>query len=61
MDDWSPDEMTRVAGNSSHEVRTWIAAYAALGTAGPYGVRYRYYRPIRELIAGFGLTTASLD
>jgi 2,3-dihydroxyphenylpropionate 1,2-dioxygenase len=61
MDDWSPDEMTRVAGNSSHEVRTWIAAYAALGAAGPYGVRYRYYRPIRELIAGFGVTTASLD
>ena len=60
IDDWSPQKMTRIAGNSSHEVRTWIAAYAALGAAGPYTVGYSYYRPIRELIAGFGLTTATL-
>ena len=53
--------MARIAGNSSHEVRTWIAAYAALGAAGTYSVRYSYYRPIRELIAGFGLTTVTLD
>jgi 2,3-dihydroxyphenylpropionate 1,2-dioxygenase len=61
LDGWSPDEMTRIAGNSSHEVRTWIAAHAALGAAGHYSVRYSYYRPIRELIAGFGLTTVALD
>jgi 2,3-dihydroxyphenylpropionate 1,2-dioxygenase len=59
LDAWNPEEMTRIAGNSSHEVRTWIAAYAALGAAGAYAVRYSYYRPIRELIAGFGLTTVS--
>lgn len=59
LDTWTPEEMTRVAGNSSHEVRTWIAAYAALGAAGAYSVGYSYYRPIRELIAGFGLTTAT--
>ncbi|MFD4194136.1 3-carboxyethylcatechol 2,3-dioxygenase [Amycolatopsis thermoflava] len=59
FDAWDPGEMTRIAGNSSHEVRTWIAAYAALGAAGPYSVRYSYYRPIRELIAGFALTTAT--
>ena len=28
--------MARIAGNSAHEVRTWIAGYAALGTAGSY-------------------------
>lgn len=61
LDKWDPAEMARIAGNSSHEVRTWIAAYAALGAAGPYSVRYSYYRPIRELIAGFGLTTVALD
>ncbi|MCW2568169.1 MAG: mhpB, partial [Mycobacterium sp.] len=61
LDAWTPDEMTRIAGNSSHEVRTWIAGYAALGAAGPYTVQYSYYRPIRELIAGFALTTATLD
>ncbi len=61
LDAWSPSEMARIAGNSSHEVRTWIGAYAALGAAGTYSVRYSYYRPIRELIAGFGLTTVALD
>ena len=61
LDAWDPSEMTRIAGNSSHEVRTWIAGYAALGAAGPYTVQYSYYRPIRELIAGFGLTTVTLD
>jgi 2,3-dihydroxyphenylpropionate 1,2-dioxygenase len=61
LDAWTPDEMTRIAGNSAHEVRTWIAGYAALGAAGRYTVQYSYYRPIRELIAGFGLTTVTLD
>lgn len=61
IDDWTPQEMTEIAGNSSHEVRTWIAAYAALGAIGPYTVNYSYYRPIREYIAGFGVTTATLD
>jgi 2,3-dihydroxyphenylpropionate 1,2-dioxygenase len=57
IDAWQPDEMTRIAGNSSHEVRTWIAGYAAMAAAGPYVVRDTYYRPIRELIAGFAMTT----
>jgi 2,3-dihydroxyphenylpropionate 1,2-dioxygenase len=61
LDAWTPEEMTRVAGNSAHEVRTWIAAYAALGETGSYTVQYSYYRPIRELIAGFGLTTVAPD
>jgi 2,3-dihydroxyphenylpropionate 1,2-dioxygenase len=61
IDAWTPQEMTEIAGNSSHEVRTWIAAYAALGAIGPYTVNYSYYRPIREYIAGFGVTTATLD
>lgn len=61
IDTWTPEGMARVAGNSSHEVRTWIAGYAALGAAGPYTVNHTYYRPIRELIAGFALTTATLN
>lgn len=60
FDTWTPEEMTRIAGHSSHEVRSWIAGYAALGAVGSYRVDYRYYRPIRELIAGFALTTATL-
>lgn len=60
LDAWSPDWMTEIAGNSSHEVRTWIAAYSALGALGAYKTTYSYYRPIKEYIAGFGVTTATL-
>jgi 2,3-dihydroxyphenylpropionate 1,2-dioxygenase len=61
IDSWTPDEMSEIAGNSSHEVRTWIAAYAALGAAGAYTVQYSFYKPIPEYIAGFGVTTATVD
>jgi 2,3-dihydroxyphenylpropionate 1,2-dioxygenase len=59
IDAWKPQEMAAIAGGSAHEVRTWVAGYAALGAAGPYAVQHSYYRPIRELIAGFGLTTVT--
>lgn len=58
LDAWSPDWMTEVAGNSSHEVRTWIAGYEALAASGRYAVEYSFYKPIREYIAGFGVTLA---
>jgi 2,3-dihydroxyphenylpropionate 1,2-dioxygenase len=60
LDGWSPQWMTEVAGNSSHEVRTWIAAYSALAASGPYRLDTRFYRPIKEYIAGFAVTTAVL-
>jgi len=40
--------------------RTWIAGYAALGAVGDYTVQFSYYRPIKEYIAGFGITTVTL-
>jgi 2,3-dihydroxyphenylpropionate 1,2-dioxygenase len=58
IDTWSNADIAALAGHSSHEVRTWIAAYAALGAVGPYRVETSFYRPIPEWIAGFGLTTA---
>ena len=59
LDAWTAGEMAAVAGNSSHEVRTWIAAHNALKAgAGQYTVTSRYYRPIPEFIAGFAITTA---
>ena len=58
IDEMSPAQMASDAGNSAHEVRTWVAAFAALGAAGPYEVDYSFYRPIREYIAGFGVMTA---
>lgn len=47
------------AGHSAHEVRTWIAAYAALSAQGQYEVQSSYYRAIPEWFAGFATTTAT--
>ena len=47
-----------MAGKSTHEVKTWVAAFAALSAFGPYEARERYYRPIPEWIAGFGALAA---
>lgn len=58
IDAMTPEQMAKDAGNSAHEVRTWVAAFAALGAAGGYEVTSSYYRPIREYIAGFGVMTA---
>lgn len=58
IDAFTPDQMAADAGNSAHEVRTWLAAFSALRAAGPYRVETSFYRPIPEFIAGFGLMTA---
>lgn len=58
FDQYRASDMDQVAGHSSHEVRTWVAAYSALSAAGPYEVSYEFYRPIKEYIAGFAVTTA---
>jgi 2,3-dihydroxyphenylpropionate 1,2-dioxygenase len=60
FDAYIPAEMAAEAGNSSHEVRTWVAAYSALRAGGEYKVTYEFYKPIKEYIAGFGVTTAVL-
>ncbi|MFI1459098.1 3-carboxyethylcatechol 2,3-dioxygenase [Nocardia carnea] len=60
FDTYTVDEMAAAAGHSVHEVRTWVAAYSALRACGEYTVDYEFYRPIREYIAGFALTTATL-
>jgi 2,3-dihydroxyphenylpropionate 1,2-dioxygenase len=61
IDAMTPAGMAEEAGNSAHEVRTWLAAFAALSAAGPYTVTSSFYRPIREYIAGFGVVTATTD
>ena len=58
VDGWTNDRIAAEAGNSAHEVRTWVAAFAALATAGPYRTANHYYRPAPELIAGFAIRTA---
>lgn len=55
LDALSNDEITERAGGSGHEVKTWIAANAAMwaATGGQYSVYPEYYRAIPEWIAGF--------
>lgn len=53
------DDITRDAGASAHEVRTWIAALAAVGAGGYYNFQSIYYRAIPEWIAGFSIASAS--
>ncbi|RUI15274.1 3-carboxyethylcatechol 2,3-dioxygenase [Pseudomonas aeruginosa] len=58
LDRMSNDELSALAGKSTHEVKTWVAAFAALSAFGPYRACERYYRPIPEWIAGFGSLSA---
>lgn len=58
VDGWSASWMAHEAGNSAHEVRTWVAAFAALAAQGPYETDHRFYRAAPELIAGFAVRTA---
>ncbi len=58
IDSWSTESFAEEGGNSAHEVRTWIAAYAALAASGPYQVVSSFYEPIPAWVAGFGITTA---
>jgi 2,3-dihydroxyphenylpropionate 1,2-dioxygenase len=58
VDGWTNEWFVEQGGHSSHEIRTWIAAYAALAATGTYQVRSTYYQAIPEWIAGFGITCA---
>ncbi|MCP9273218.1 3-carboxyethylcatechol 2,3-dioxygenase [Mycolicibacterium arenosum] len=58
VDAWSNEWIAAEAGNSAHEIRTWIAAFGVLATQGSYETELRYYRAAPELIAGFAVRTA---
>jgi 2,3-dihydroxyphenylpropionate 1,2-dioxygenase len=58
LDSWSNSFIAAEGGNSAHEIRTWVAAFAALAAVGPYRTGVRYYQPAPELIAGFAVRTA---
>ena len=58
VDGWTNEWIAREAGNSAHEIRTWVAAFAAMAARGNYQTQQRYYRAAPELIAGFAIRTA---
>lgn len=56
--DMTDAEISERGGRGGHEIRAWIAAFAALDAIGPYRAERRYYHPIDEWIAGMGLVSA---
>lgn len=58
IDEFKIEEISRAAGRSAHEVRTWVAAFCALAATGAYTARQDYYRAINEWIAGYGVVSA---
>jgi 2,3-dihydroxyphenylpropionate 1,2-dioxygenase len=61
VDAWSNSWIEEEAGHSAHEIRTWVAAFAAMAAHGRYRTQHRFYRAAPELIAGFAIRTAVLD
>ncbi len=58
FDSFGVGSLGEQGGSSIHEVRTWIAAHAALQAAGPYRTESSFYQPVPEWIIGFAVTTA---
>lgn len=61
VDGFDIGEISTAAGRSTHEIRTWVAAFAALAAAGGYTARQDYYRPINEWIVGYGVMSATAN
>lgn len=59
VDRLSNEDVSRDAGKSAHEIRTWVAAFAALSAFGDYTAEIDFYRAIPEWIAGFACMHAS--
>jgi 2,3-dihydroxyphenylpropionate 1,2-dioxygenase len=55
FDAYTDAAVDREAGFGGHEVRTWVAAAAAMQAAGPFDVSLSYYRIIPEWITGMAI------
>lgn len=58
IDRLTTESIMEDAGLGGQEIRTWIAAHAALSAAGSYDVKFRYYEPIPHWLCGFGVSVA---
>ena len=61
VDAWTNSWIEQQGGHSAHEIRTWVAAFAAMGAHGRYETVQRFYRAAPELLAGFAVRTAVLN
>mgnify|MGYP000942300934 CR=1 FL=1 len=55
FDAYTDEEIDRLGGFGGHEIRCWIAAFAALRSQGGYASQLDYYRIIPEWITGMGI------
>ncbi|MCA1983088.1 3-carboxyethylcatechol 2,3-dioxygenase [Nocardioides nematodiphilus] len=58
VDAWANDWFLAEGGSAAHEMRSWIAAYAALSTAGAYRMAVDRYWAVPTWGAGFGIQAA---
>jgi 2,3-dihydroxyphenylpropionate 1,2-dioxygenase len=58
MDDWDEDVVTREGGCGGHEVRTWLAAFAAQRAVGRYTVDLSHYEIVRPWMTGMAIMRA---
>lgn len=61
FDAWTNEWIEVEGGHSGHEIRGWVAAFAALRAVGSYRVTDRRYWPVREWMTGFAMATAQLE
>jgi 2,3-dihydroxyphenylpropionate 1,2-dioxygenase len=59
IDGWDDEWLTANFGRAVHEIRTWVAAFSALASAGPYDVTDVFYRAVPDWLVGFGPITAT--
>jgi 2,3-dihydroxyphenylpropionate 1,2-dioxygenase len=60
FDSWQDDEVTAVGGIGGHEVKNWVAAFAALSTACPeYRTTVDYQEIVPEWMTGMAIVRAS--
>ena len=60
MEAMTEAEIRRDGGRGGQEVRSWMAAFAALDELGAYEMTTHCYEDISEWIAGFGIVSAEL-
>ena len=60
LESMTEEDIRRDGGRGGQEVRSWMAAFAALHEIGEYSMTTHCYEDISEWIAGFGIVSAEL-
>lgn len=58
VDAWENGWFMAEGGSAAHEMRSWIAAYAALSTAGSYRMEVDHYWAVEKWGSGFAIQAA---